>query len=129
MAWTGFNPSTTATLPQLDGNFNILSALVPIPCTVGGLGNDLVLTSTTGAAALTSYANYMQFIGVVVAANTGPMTARVGSLAVLGIYKDTAAGPVALTGAEIKVGNIFILIYDSALASGAGGFHIKSFNL
>lgn len=126
MTWTtfaalGVGPGTT---PQLDANFATLSGLTPIPCTVVGT-NTLVLTSTAGAAALSAYANYMSFVGVAVATNSGAVTAAVTGIAgTLPVYKDTGSGPVALTGGEIVQNCLFTLYYDVALNSGAGGLHL-----
>ena len=73
-----------------------------------------------------SYANYAVFSGVAAATNTGGTTVAVNSLSALTVYKDTVAGPVALSGGEIVAGNVLYLIYDSALNTGAGGFHLNS---
>jgi hypothetical protein len=66
----------------------------------------------------------MQLSGVAAATNTGSATAALGSLAALNVYKDTAGGPVLLTGGEIVIGNAFTLLYDVTLNSGAGGWHL-----
>lgn len=125
MSWTTFDPSVTATLPQLDTNFSVLSGLTPIPCTVAGT-NTVTLTSIAGAATISAYANYMRFTGIAAHSNTGAVTAQFGSLAALNVYKDTPAGPVVLVGNEIIINNEFTLVYDLALNTGAGGFHLKT---
>ena len=127
MTWTtfaslGVGPGTT---PQLDANLTTLSNLVPIPCTVTGT-NALVLTSTAGAATLSAYSNYMEFVGVAAVTNTGATTANAAGLGVLPIYKDTLSGPVALTGSEIVQNTLFVLRYDSTLNGSSGGFHLQS---
>ena len=58
--------------------------------------------------------------------NTGPVTATVGSVGFLNVYKDTPGGPALLTGGEIVALNAFSLRYDPALNTGAGGFHLTS---
>jgi hypothetical protein len=63
---------------------------------------------------------------VAVASNSGATTARVGSLAVLPVYKDKSGGPTALAGGEIIIHNFVTLIYDAALNSGGGGFHLMT---
>lgn len=125
MSWTSFAALTAATTVQLDANFSILSGLTPIPCTVAGT-NTLTLTSVAGAATIAAYANYMRFTGIAAQSNTGPVTAQFGSLAALNVYKDTIAGPVVLIGGEIVQNNEITLIYDLALNSGSGGFHLKT---
>ena len=116
---------TSATGAQLDANNAALAALTPIPCTVAG-SNTLTLTPSTAAPSVAGYANYGIFSAVAISANTGAVTAQVSSLAALNVYKDTAGGPVLLSGGEIRVGNLLVLTYDSALAAGAGGFHLSA---
>ena len=126
MTWTtfaslGVGPGTT---PQLDANLTTLSNLVPIPCTAAGI-NALILTSTAGAAALSAYANYMQFTFIAAAANTGATTANAAGLGVLPIYADTLNGPAALVGGEIVQNCQVTLRYDSTLNGNSGGFHLQ----
>lgn len=116
---------TAATGSQLDQNFAALGALTPVPCTVAGT-NALVLTPNANTPSVAAYANYMQFSGVVATTNSGATTARVGALAILNVYKDSASGPIALAGGELIGGNAFTLIYDSTLNAGSGGFHLVS---
>jgi hypothetical protein len=126
---TQFQNNTTNQLSALDNNFTTFGALVPIPCGIAGT-NTLVLTqSATGLVptpTIQGYSTDMLFSGIAASTNTGPVTATVGSTGALNVYKDTAAGPVALTGNEIVAGNAISLRYDAALNSGAGGFHLTS---
>lgn len=110
---------------DLDDNFAALGALTAIPCTASGT-NTIVLTPEANTPTISAYANYQPFSFIAPATNTGAATARFSGLASLSIYKDTASGPVALVGGEIVTGNAVSLIYDSALNSGAGGFHVRS---
>lgn len=116
---------TTAQLSYLDANFSAVGALTPIPCAVSGT-NALTLTPLANTPAVSSYVNYGIFTGVVVSTNTGATTAQVNSLAALPIYKDTSAGPAALTGGELVAGNVVYLVYDAALDGGNGGFHVDN---
>lgn len=118
-----FGPLSTATMAQLDQNFAALGKLTVVPCTVVGT-NALTLTPLANTPTVAAYANYMLFSGVVAMTNTTAVTARVGSLAILPVYKDGGTGPIALTGAELVAANSLLLLYDGALASGAGGFHL-----
>jgi hypothetical protein len=120
-----FANATTVTTPQLDADFAALGAFVAIPCTVTGT-NALTLGPVGNAPTVAAYVNYMPFSAVAVATNTGATTARLGSLAALSVYKDSPAGPVALAGSEIIIGNLITLIYDAALNAGAGGFHLQT---
>ena len=109
-------------LAALDANFNAVGACTIVPCTVSGT-NSLTLTplANTPTAA---YANYSGWGGIAANSNSGATTAAIGTLARLNVYKDTGAGPAALSGSEIIAGNYFALFYDSTLNSGAGGFHL-----
>ena len=118
-----FAAQTAPTMPELDQNFAALGALTAIPCTVAGT-NTITMTPAANTPTIAAYANYQPFSGVAAATNTGAVTAAVGGLTALAVYKDTAAGPVALAGGEIAIGNALYLVYDSALTSGNGGFHL-----
>lgn len=124
-----FGNDTTPRLPDLDQNFQAFGVLAPIPCSVSGT-NVLAFVqngaSQAASIALNAYTNYVAICAVAASSNTGAVTAAVGSLAALPVYKDTLAGPVALSGNEIIAGNAFTLIYDSALNSGNGGWHLIS---
>jgi len=119
------NVSTLVT-SQLDANYNALGALTPISCVVAGT-NALALTPEANTPTVSAYANYMIFTGIAVATNTStPVTAAVGSNSALNIYKDSQSGPVALAIGDIVINTAIVLIYDSALNGGAGGFHLHS---
>lgn len=116
-------------LSALDNNFSTLSAADTISCAIAGT-NTLTLTQNAAglvpSSTLSAYTNYMLFTGIASATNTGAVTATVGSIGALNVYKDTPSGPALLTGNEIVVTNAISLRYDSALNSGAGGFHLTS---
>lgn len=118
------NVSTLVT-SQLDANYNALGALTPIPCSVSGT-NTVTMTPLASTATVSAFSNYMQFTGVAASTNTTAVTIAVSGLSGLPAYKDTLAGPVALTGREIIQNCEFTAIYDSALNSGSGGFHVNS---
>lgn len=120
-----FAALVTASMVSLDQNFNALGALTPIPCAVAG-ANAITLTPTptTATPAVLSYQNYMPFTGVVGAPNSTSVTFQVGSLPALNGYIDTNAGPRQLAANDLVQNNLFAAIYDSALGSGAGGFHV-----
>ena len=126
---TQFQNNAINQLSALDNNFTTFGALVPIPCGIAGT-NTLVLTQSAAGLVPTStiqgYSTDMLFSGIAASTNTGPVTATVGSIGVLNVYKDTLAGPVLLTGNEIIANNAISLRYDAALNSGAGGFHLVS---
>lgn len=122
---TLFASVTEATGQQLDDNLTLTSNQAPIPCTAAGT-NIITLTQKANVYPVTAYGNNMQFSAVAAATNTTAATAQLGSLGALSIYKDSSVGPVALVGGEIVIGCAFTLLYDAALNSGAGGFHLFS---
>jgi hypothetical protein len=128
MAYTYvFANVTTATGAQWDANFDASGLLGTIPCVVVGT-NSLTLTPyttpTIGTPPLTLQ-QQLRVSGTAQHSNTGAVTATVGSFATLNVYKDGAAGPTALTGGEIVIGNYFVLSYDVALNAGSGGWHLE----
>ncbi len=125
MAWTTFANLTAPTLPELDGNFSVLSYLINITCTVSGT-NALTLTSQAGASTYTQYQAGMRLQGVATATNSAAVTAQLGTLALLPVYKDSPAGPVLLSGGEIVQLTAFTLLYDQALNASAGGWHLQN---
>jgi hypothetical protein len=122
---TTFAALTDATGAELDANFAALGACTTIPCSVSGT-NVLVLTPLTNTPAVPAYADYMQFSFTAVGTNTTGVMAQVGSLPALDVARDTPAGRMALIGNEIVAGDFCILAFDTAVDSGAGGFHLLS---
>jgi hypothetical protein len=116
---------TTLVTGQLDANYNALGALTPVPCTVAGT-NTITMSLNASTPTVASFSNYMQFTGIVAATNTTTVTIAVGGLGALPAYKDTQAGPVALTGQELIQNCQFTAIYDSSLNAGGGGFHVST---
>ncbi len=124
---TQFQSNLQNSLQALDNNFATLSAAAPIPCTISGTNTLALAQNAVGlvpTVAITAYAQGMLFTGVAAATNTGATTANVGTVGALNVYKDTANGPAVLSGGEIVVGNAISLLYDPALNTGAGGFHL-----
>ncbi len=126
---TTFGTLTTppgATGAELDACLAVAALLGVLPCTVAGT-NALTLTLVAASTpAVSAYANYLRFSAVAASDNTAATTALVGALAALNVYKDSINGPVQLSGGEIQAGSLIILTYDSALNSGAGGFHLQT---
>lgn len=122
---TLFANATVATGAQLDGNFAAVGAIGVIPCTAVGT-NTLALTPNANTPAVGAYANYARFSFVAVNSCSGAVTAAIGSLPALNVYKNSASGPAALVSGDIIDENAYTLVYDSALNSGTGGFHIDS---
>lgn len=124
---TQFGNDTTPALPDLDNNFKALGVLTPIPCVVAGTNTLTFTQNGAGQAAsitVAGYENGLQICGIVAQTNTTTATAGLGALAQLNIYKDSVAGPAALTGSEMVALCAITLRYDSALNSNAGGWHL-----
>ena len=119
-----FTSNTSPTGAQLDDDLAALGALTIIACAISGT-NTLALAPNANTPTVSAYANYMTFVGRAANANsTGGVTANVGAVGALNVYKDSAAGPAVLTGGEIQPFNLIVLIYDTALDGGSGGFHL-----
>src|ERR1700678_3720509 len=126
------NSAGPDSLAALDNNIATVSGAAPISCSIAGT-NTLTLTPNAAglvpSSTLTAYTNGQVFSGIAASTNTTAVTATVGAIGVLNVYKDTTSGPVALVGGsnpEIVALTAISLRYDSALNSGAGGFHLTS---
>lgn len=125
---TTFGALTTppgATGTELDNCIAFAANLGTLPTTIAGT-NALTLTLSSTAPTVAAYFNYARFSGVAAADNAAEVTAQVGALAPLNVYKDSINGPVVLSGGEIQAGSLIILTYDSALNAGSGGFHLQT---
>lgn len=124
-----FGPLAAATMSQLDQNFTAVSKTGILPCTITGT-NALTFTPVTSTqATITAYYDGMAISGILVANGTGTLTAQYGALPLLPVYHDTLAGPTVAQGHEFFASNLVVLIYDSALAGGSGGWHIQGLSL
>jgi len=117
-------PTTTATGTNLDQNFNALGALVPVPCTASGTNAITLTPFSTNVPTVTALADYAVFSAVASATNTSSVTIAIGSFSALPLYRDSLSGPIALTAGQIVAGNAIYVVYDAALNSGGGGFHL-----
>lgn len=118
-----FAAVTQAIGQDLDNDFNAVGAMGVVACTVAGT-NALVLTPLANQPDQTVYADNRIYACIAANTNNAATTARVGALSILNVYLDTASGPAALGGGEIVAGNYVMLVYDSTLNSGSGGFHL-----
>lgn len=122
--WITFTGLSTFPSADFDQMYSQLAAQTPVPVTFAG-GNIINWTGLVTGFPLSSYFNYMMFGGVVAITNTTGTVAAYGGIAPnLTVYKDTAFGPVSISGAELTSSNLAVMAYDSALNSGGGGFHM-----
>lgn len=122
LPWTFANQATPQ-MVELDQNFAAVGAVGVVPCTVTGT-NALTFTPALNTPTISAYANFMIVSGIAANSNSGLTTAQVGALASLNVYVDGSGGPVQATTGSIVAGNAIRLMYDSALNTGAGGFHL-----
>lgn len=124
-----FGPLAAAAMSQLDQNFAAVGKLGILPCTVTGT-NALTFTPIAGVSpTVTAYYQGMSMSGILVNNGSGTLTAQYGALPLLPVYHDTAAGPTVAQGHEFFASNLVVLVYDAALASGSGGWHIQGVSL
>ncbi len=121
-----FTSVTEGTGAELDANFDAVANLGIIPGVITGT-NSLTHTPTAGVTpTISAYFNYLRVAGIVAVSNTGTVTLQVGALAARNVYLDGASGPAVLGGGELIADNMATFSYDSALNSGAGGWHLVS---
>jgi len=123
---TTFANLNQATGGQLDDNFAALGKITPIHGVIAGT-DALTLTPQTDTPSVDLYETGNIFVGVAAGTNTAAVTLAVGGLGALSVYKDTSAGPAALSPGDIFTGNAYGFIYDAALSGGAGGFHLQQY--
>ena len=121
-------PNTFAglTAPQmvfLDQNFAAVGALGIVPCTASGT-NLITLTPLASTPTISAYANYLNFSFVAVNSTTGPVTLQVGALAALPVYLPD--GATQATTNTIQKNFAYVVLFNTALNSGGGGFVIVS---
>lgn len=122
---TLFANQTAPTGPELDNTFLAYAVFCNIPCVLSGT-NAITLAQNANTPTLTQLTNYVQFSGVIANSNSDAVTLTHPSFGTLNVYKDSATGPIALTGNELIIGNAASFRYDSTLNTGAGGYHVVS---
>ena len=115
---------TTEGLLFMEGIWRqIVAGYVIVPCNVASASNVLTLTPTLNKEGAATYGDHMTFSGVADATSTGSVTARVGELPTLKVYKD--GGSTQAGSGDIVSGRLYLFIYNSALDSGNGGLVLK----
>lgn len=116
-------PSGNTPASTLDQNFAALGAISTIPCTAAGT-NNIVLTPLAGAPSVAAYNQMQGYRFVATATSTAAANLQFQALASLPAYQPSVGGPVATNAGDLVLGQLYDAIYDTALNSGAGGFHI-----
>jgi hypothetical protein len=118
-------PFTFATLPagltpaaDLDTNFAAVASLGVIPCTATGT-NSLTLTPIANTPNVQAYVGFQLFGFVAPATSTGAVTIAVSALSATNVYL-----PNGVTQANVVAGVYYIVQFNTALNSGAGGFQM-----
>lgn len=73
----------------------------------------------------TAYVTGETFRAICNASCTGASTLNIGALGALNIYKSSSAGPVVLISGDLQATEAYEFMYDAALNSAAGGFHVR----
>lgn len=108
---------------KLDDNFNALGTYATIPCTAAGT-NAITLTPVVGTPTIGSLNQLQSYRFLAAATSTGAVTIQVLALGFLPAYYPGVSGPVAAGTGNVVIGECYDAIYDVALNSGAGGFHL-----
>ena len=114
------------TVPQLDNAFRDQSAQIAMfrdditgTITAGGTANALTVTANSG---FTTYANGRMVAFIAASDNTSAATLSVNAIGAKSIRKMDTTGDVALVGAEIQAGGVYLAIYNTALNAAVGGW-------
>lgn len=95
-----------------------------------GTANALTFSLASAEAKVTTYKPGQRFHFKAAVANTGAVTAKIGTLAALAVKKAGITGLVDLASGDIKPGAVLELVYDGEvfqLAGGAGGSDLPLF--
>lgn len=106
-----------------DESWAFSNAIGNIACSAAG-ANAIALTPLATSPTVPAYQQLAKFTFIAAANNTGPVTIKVGSLTALAAYDST--GTQISQAGEIAVNQYYEAVYDSALNSSAGGFHVTS---
>jgi hypothetical protein len=109
-------------LALFDAMFNVVAQISSIPTTASGQ-NAITLTPIGSAPALAAYATYCSFRFKAVATSNAAVTVGQTGLALLPVYKRD--GTTQAAAGDLVSGNLYLVIYDPALNTGAGGFWLE----
>ena len=109
-------------LSDFDTMFNNAATMSTIACTAGGTANAITLAPNTNMPTVTAYANYQAFGFVAAATSTGAVTINISGVGALPVYAPN--GTTQLATGSITVSAYYVIVYNSALNSGGGGFQL-----
>ena len=109
----------------MDAVYNAISNLGCIPCTATGT-NTIALTQVAGiSATVTSYSSLAPTFAFLAAASaSGAITININGIGAKSLYKNSGS-TLAGTG-DIVSGGLYLISYNSALNSSAGGFVLNN---
>lgn len=108
---------------KLDDNFNALGTYATVPCAASGT-NAITLTPAAGAPTISAYNQLQAYRFIAAATSTGAVTIQVLAIGFLPAYLPSVTGPTAAGTGNVVIGESYDAIYDVALNSGGGGFHL-----
>lgn len=120
--------TTYATLPTgnnaaslLDTSFSQVGAMGVTACTATGT-NTILLTQKANQPTISAYNNYLLFSFVAAANSTGSVNINVNNISALPLY--LSDGVTAAASGSISINVLYLIVYNLALNSGAGGFQL-----
>lgn len=118
-----FASLTNPTLPNLDADFAALTPASILPCVAAGT-NLITLTPQAATLSVSAYTDKELYSFNANATSTGVVTLQVGALAALKVF--TSGGTTQATTGDIVSGAYYVVAYQAALDTGAGGFVVVS---
>lgn len=91
--------------------------------TAGGTADALTVTANSG---FTAYAQGRILAFKAASDNTSTVTLNVNSIGAKAVVKMTSAGETALAAGDIQAGGVFVVRYDTAVNSSAGGWLLEN---
>lgn len=113
-----------AVLSLIDGMFQQVAAMVPIPCTASGATSITLqpIGNAPSATNLGGYGSLNVFSFIASGSSGGAVSAQFGSLASLPVYKSD--GTTQANTNDLIGGRLYQLVYSAALNGGGGGFYL-----
>lgn len=101
----------------------VAAGYVVVPCEASGT-NAITLTPIMHDEGGATYADHMVFAAVAAATSTGAVTAAVGDLDALKVYKE--AGATQAGSGDVVAASLYFFAYNAALDAAAGGLVLIS---